>query len=461
MHIPSKGRTDVLDHEVEESVGRTAEIDDDKRPRLGLAKLLRFVELAAAEEGSGDENEKLQANKNRLENFGRGGWVRYWQGAMLSPAPVVDVRPTEVACHSLPLRAKIGSVGACTRTPVPALTCFLVARSNTAGSSIVCGDRLALRKLITSSFKQGGRDAKAAALAATPLPAQEPDYVYFVMRALVPNLARRLSLTLRPVRIPSAVTGVFCHGSPLVDFLPPQPPGGCELGDLLIVVHYRHSYGEEINALLLQAKLDEFPHQGDAQWRLYNSWPLFIWRSGPRYVRWPRPSGPHLGAQHLVLYRDNRRGAQTRVVDSNAKAVPAADEVADALCLRSGRRIKDRPLARYAGKSGWSEVVWDLLDETAAHTVTRARSGVSKEPRAAGSMLFASTSAVPSVLARAAARPLVTEWVDVEQDWAWSGDLPSDDGEGPPMIDEVRPPDDQPGRISTIVIEIGPPGQEE
>lgn len=276
------------------------------------------------------------------------------------------------------------------------------------------------------------------------------------MLQLVPSLGLALRTALTPLGIPSAVTGVYCHGSPLVDFLA-TPAGGCELGDLLIVVHYRHAYGEDRAALLLQVKLDGFPRAGDAQWRLYNAWPLFIWRHSPRYVRWPRPSGPHLGAQHLVLYKTNR-AAQCRLVDLHAPPVLAASEIVNFLCLRSGRRIKDRALARYQRHSGWSEVIWDLLDATAARTVNRARIGVREEPRASGSVLMATSSAVPTLLARAAAKVSNEEWVDAEEAFPWSSHLPvADDGhqELPPQwgdSDAQGPPG-----ISTIVIEVGPP----
>ncbi|MGK2932692.1 MAG: hypothetical protein ACSLFD_07980 [Solirubrobacterales bacterium] len=271
------------------------------------------------------------------------------------------------------------------------------------------------------------------------------------MRALVQRLNQQLGPIFNGHGLTASVSGVFCHQSPYVDLLPPVSlEEGCELGDLLVVAHYRGPHEDEIVSLLLQAKMKSFPDpsNSDPQWRLYNEWPRFKWRHDPEYVRWPKPSGPHLGAQHMVLYPDARMAAKCRMPDPSVPSTLAADEICDALVIKSGRRIKGRLEARAERGGGWSELVWDLIDQTALKALNRARTGVGEAPRVSGTVPLARWVDVPKIFLQATGDSRDTKWADHP--------MSDEDYVVPPYLYLADMDDQPPNGISMLIIEVGP-----
>jgi hypothetical protein len=205
--------------------------------------------------------------------------------------------------------------------------------------------------------------------AAWPNQPSEEDLVLGIMLAAVHPVEAELRRLLAPHPVAVATTGVFCHGRPTyVHFRDPATggSGACELGDLLLVVHYRSSGGEMLNALLLQAKRDKVsPDQTDDQWTLYNAWPPFVWSNEPYHHRQPRPRSFHAGAQYALLWSRASSAPRAYRAHPGSQDRYLHHELSDLLLFRSGRMFKAREWARAEGGGGWSELVWDLLDDIA------------------------------------------------------------------------------------------------
>ena len=93
----------------------------------------------------------------------------------------------------------------------------------------------------------------------------EPDAVAVLVTVGLPSAAIGWTSTLRPLGYNVHIVGVFCHGTPYVQFSNPrgvqQPP--CEVGDILIVVDAgATSAPPDRRAFLVQAKLAVHPQKG-------------------------------------------------------------------------------------------------------------------------------------------------------------------------------------------------------
>ena len=90
---------------------------------------------------------------------------------------------------------------------------------------------------------------------------KEQDLVWGLVARGVPVLRRRLPPLLRPLGLDVRVAGVYCHGTPQVEWSDEpvgQPPQrhSCEIGDLLVATRYASAPGRVYRrALLLQFKL--------------------------------------------------------------------------------------------------------------------------------------------------------------------------------------------------------------
>lgn len=240
---------------------------------------------------------------------------------------------------------------------------------------------------------------------------EEPDVVAMLVLEGVPYIANTLRFVTKTHGICSTVSSVFCHQRPLVEFNRNQDQ--CELGDILIV-HRHTSVDGDIhnNALLLQAKMFsgggyEIPIAERHQLRLYKSWPRFEYvRSGPRLngkVRDIRPKARHNGAQYLLIDDGGLGKASSGLLGipgTHCMAVwPAkpvlypnyslADELVRFLVGVTGRPFVDR---ESDDPTGWSTVVWDLLEHSISFVFNRKNVGISTGSRFGGDPMTSSLS---------------------------------------------------------------------
>jgi hypothetical protein len=295
-------------------------------------------------------------------------------------------------------------------------------------------------------------------------PLREEDIVLGIVLSAVSILDSELQLLLSGTSVRGAVSGVFCHGQPtVVAFEDPMDKGrgrlACELGDLLVVVRYQARWGSLGKALLLQTKVDDpHPHTGDDQWVLYNRWPPFQWTHQPHFQRQPRPPAGHAGAQYAVISSDARR--QPLALFAEASAVPRRleDELTDLMLLRSGRFFKDRPWARAESGRGWSEIVWDILDDTALRSTQRRGHSYPRSSRAMIVCPASGSGAAPSGGAPATsgetsqlalvAGELVEIWRDPHGDVFVAG------ADQPPFMLEAEGNDGDGGGVSVVLIDF-------
>ncbi len=201
-----------------------------------------------------------------------------------------------------------------------------------------------------------------------------------------------------------AVTGIYCHQTPKVNFSG-MKRNSCELGDLLWCHVHSDIDGNVIrNAILYQAKISaDQPHRlrgnDEDQLRLYSTWPAFTYvtpytlKGQSRHVR---PSAPRRGAQYLLI--DDRPPESlesgilgspgTYPIGSCITSNPIIDhcdlglELVHSLELLSGDPFDDRKAT--TKENGWSKVVWDILESSAQKAFRRVRSGYSNQPRISG-----------------------------------------------------------------------------
>jgi hypothetical protein len=294
-----------------------------------------------------------------------------------------------------------------------------------------------------------------------PLEPEEPDYVYGLFEAVIPEMTARLTSLFAPHGRSVALAGVFCHQSPRVSFRVRDGKSwqlmACELGDLLVIVRYREPWGEELNAVLLQVKMDVWPKADstDAQWRLYTEWPPFDWDFAPYHHRKPLPSGPHGGALHAVIYRGRGQQPLARAADGNLRPRYLGTVLSGTTLLFGGRSIKPRALARAEAQAGWSEVVWDLIDDTSRRLLNRARSKVINQPRGSGTQLLFDARSGKSAMLHESLVAAGADGDEIAAIWGNAQKLGLDDL--PPYRPSPRDADDAPagdGGIPILIIEI-------
>lgn len=218
---------------------------------------------------------------------------------------------------------------------------------------------------------------------------QEPDCV----ARLVKNLPRIISDSLKAL-YPSrsvSVGGAFIHQKPLAHFL--NRPGfrDPELGDLLLVVREKRSFGHAYNALLLQAKCvnDVFCASVpvDHQFILYSEWPTFKYvRAGALNgrCRTVRPRTLTQGAEYLLIDRKTPSNMYTASVNNPLEAESRfAYSVASVIAFDRGRTFQ----VHYP-RDRWSEMILDLLKMSANAVFNRRRSGYIRTNRWTGDRAF-------------------------------------------------------------------------
>lgn len=300
----------------------------------------------------------------------------------------------------------------------------------------------------------------------------EPDVVAMLVLEGMPYIANTLRTVAAAHGIRSTVSSVFCHQKPTVEFNCAQDR--CELGDILIVHRHSDFRGRlaDSNALLLQAKMSSgsrysIPYKEQHQLRLYEKWPRFEYvRSGPRLkgqVRDIRPKARHSGAQYLLIddsaLTHHAASGLLGLPGTHCMAVWPAEKVlyphfslADEL-IRFMVGVTGRPFIDDDTRdpSGWSTVVWDLLEHSLSFVFNRKNVGVAKNPRLGGDPLSSSLTGMnfcmvgDGVSGRGAA----------EQQQALIRRLSSlrDNGE-PPNRDEFAELDtDDMGGVSVMLIE--------
>ena len=173
------------------------------------------------------------------------------------------------------------------------------------------------------------------------------------------------------------ITGVFCHGSPQVEYTGgPLPLKGVELADLL-VVHQSHGSGgrTRTTAKLVQAKMSSHCSlpATDRQLFLYKHWPVFEFSATSGLDRRPRNLGRVSGGCGYALILHHREYPEDiRWADQCpwGSCLPAqrlgiansfANTLGDMLFMRDGRACSiDNP------RGEWSRTVRDLLQQSGA-----------------------------------------------------------------------------------------------
>ncbi len=231
---------------------------------------------------------------------------------------------------------------------------------------------------------------------------EEPDVVAMLVLEGMPYIANTLRAVADTQGIRSTVSSVFCHQKPTVEFN--RPHGRCELGDILIVHRHSDFRGRlaHSNALLLRAKMSSgssysIPYAEKHQLRLYEKWPRFKYvRSGRRLNERVRDIGPkarHDGAQYLLIDDSalvhHAASGLLGFPSTHCMAVwPAApvlypyfslaDELIRFMVGVTGRTFVDDDSK---DPTGWSTVVWDLLEHSLSFVFNRKNVGVVANPR--------------------------------------------------------------------------------
>jgi len=261
------------------------------------------------------------------------------------------------------------------------------------------------------AFKAAARDAVTAGLmdavdrrrsrGESP---DEPDYIAGLVRVGAPILAKKWGRLFRRKRILFRLTSVFCHQSPQVRFSG-MTKDSVELGDLLIAHVHRCSDGVvHRNALLLQSKMIQtLPakvKKSDLdQLTLYRRWPDFEYVSAPLAgrTRSVAPKMPHEGGQYLVIPKTfpslaNKRFLTHTYILHGCLCMADRrltvhgtfpDQLFHMLTLLSGRSFE----AADQNGSGWSAIIWDLIDVGIQKAFNRRRAGYTNEPRWGGDRL--------------------------------------------------------------------------
>ena len=242
----------------------------------------------------------------------------------------------------------------------------------------------------------------AAWTLSNPNAPEEADFVAGLVHKTVPVLARDWSAVLAPVGIHLSVASVYCHQSPKVEYAGIAPRNSCELGDILFAHFHTPLFGRPWRrSILYQAKASSSqPHTLGAnelhQMRLYTHWPDFTYVSpspltGAR--RYVSPKRAHSGARYMQI--DDRQPTDPLTgmtgvpgyfpIGTCSPGPTLSNLVSLDLELTlwaagaAGRPFLPRPQS--AKTSGWSRVIWDLIDNGLKRPFTRSRTGYVGYPR--------------------------------------------------------------------------------
>jgi len=234
-----------------------------------------------------------------------------------------------------------------------------------------------------------------------PQKPHEPDIVAGLVLETTKNLGEAWRALFKSEKIEFSIFSVYCHQTPKVSY-----QGGtksCEIGDILFVhVHRNKQSYYYNNSLLYQVKLSSkqpynIPIADRHQLVLYQSWPEFIYVNSGHFLNGQKrnimPKLPHSGAQYLLI--DDRPPIHPASGLMNFKntypigsCMPAPvlydhssleNELFDFLIFKSGRPF--RGIRQAQTESGWSRVIWDLIDIGIKKAFNRARSGLKKRDR--------------------------------------------------------------------------------
>jgi hypothetical protein len=193
----------------------------------------------------------------------------------------------------------------------------------------------------------------------------EPELVAAVFQRSLRVLDRSLAAAMAPAQV--RISGVFCHGRPLVTA---SAGWSCELGDLLVLTRETTATPPTNRALLLQVKRGPAPKQvttPKTQADLYEHWPQFTLYGQTRQVT---PAAAHEGAQFSFweTCANADQGCAHCVLDDLIPGLPAfasplQDELVRAIRQTGGREFDDKANIP-AGDVGWSRVIWDLIDQS-------------------------------------------------------------------------------------------------
>lgn len=293
---------------------------------------------------------------------------------------------------------------------------------------------------------------------------EEPDFVASLVQVGVISIKRALDIALAGSGIRVTTTGVFCHQSPMVEF-----PARCELGDILFVHSHTGASGiVQRNALLLQAKMTKpaakstrIAKKDIHQLHLYESWPPFTYdmQGDPLHgqSRMVVPNARHAGAQYLLIDKDpvfvgpgtphgNYPMAVWMAENPVYTKTTLGDSLFDFFSMTSGRLFGPKSAA-----TGWTQVVWDLIDNGLRKGFNRARTGrvASENSRLSGD------SVPPNVACFSAGFGAVRQSLVHEVLGASANVLrrAGDGGQVPPELMSEFDFDEPPSGISLVIVE--------
>jgi hypothetical protein len=281
--------------------------------------------------------------------------------------------------------------------------------------------------------------------------AGEIDILLGIFVAGLPEMRRELSFKLRPLGLESRMGWVYCHQSPIVGWSERGHEGSCELGDLLVVV--RNSIGGRVSrrALLVQFKVGGGRGVSGDQAILYTEWPVFHYkkkehRSKRRSVH---PKEAHRGAQVGLIAECPGCGEphgeiSSQIVDGGR--VRLAEELAALILGGGGREFAS--LQEVRRKRNWDRVVWDLIGEVTAVSLSQTGFGARRRDLDGIARLIL-TEGVPGLMAEASSSPIGEDTLElryIADGWDVESGPLSELGERPRL--------DSSGAISTLFIDV-------
>jgi hypothetical protein len=209
---------------------------------------------------------------------------------------------------------------------------------------------------------------------------REESYVWKLFETGIPKLREVLRPTYGHAL---SINGVFCHGHPRAHFMntagrAAQP----EIGDLLIVVHHLLGNRRIRRSILLQLKMTDKRSFSRDQEELYRDWPPFEFSYRRRRTKHHVVCGEHRGAQYGFIDRNSRDiTIAQRPHPPAGRRLGWEDLLATELLAMltipavAGRSFATKSRSS-ADPSGWSPVVWDLLQNTFSAGTYKGRSRV-------------------------------------------------------------------------------------
>jgi hypothetical protein len=241
----------------------------------------------------------------------------------------------------------------------------------------------------------------------TAKPRTEVGMVAAVTLRGLPNVEAAWQFLLRPLSCSLHLAGVFCHGSPQIQF----NAGGttrCELADLLIVVDRKSRRSTTRKAALIQAKMAARAGwvlltgpSSRRQLVLYQTWPLFKFMDTKSYGTQSFDLSTNIADQSGtfgVIDRHFRASPGVPPVWTQHPAYPTPKQITNEPTLgqflaelADGRRRGFGRSCVAGGRDDWSRVVDLLLDVTYKQVFRYAPDfGANAQPRGMSRIAFLS-----------------------------------------------------------------------